>query len=214
MAKQSNPLPIQATPFSEKHFSTPEGIHFFNLWASQVVNAINAGSGQAGPVVIPAGVDVAGGKVSGLGAATQPTDAVSLGHSNASYGPQAVSPQLDIGGQHTLKGLAYAFNQSVANSQSITSLQNSLPTSYAGGESMTLFGWIVKCGHTATFSGTQAVTFATQFPTACKVALAVDDNASSTQRQMSVNSASVTATGFTIQSSGAGNGAWWIAVGY
>ena len=101
-----NPMPIQFTPFTEAHFKTPEGIAFVNLQMSQIVNALNRGTGQAGPVVLPSGVDVAGATVSGLGAPQSDSDAVSLGHSNANYGPAAVSQQLDLGGTSTLKGLS------------------------------------------------------------------------------------------------------------
>lgn len=112
-----NPMPIQFTPFEAKHFSTPEGLAFVNLQFSQIVNALNRGTGQGGPVVLPAGINVAGASVTGLGKPSDPSDAVSLGHAEGNYGPAAVSPNLDIGGTSTLKGLAavYAAVQPGAN---------------------------------------------------------------------------------------------------
>ena len=112
-----NQMPIQYTPFTKEHFQTKEGIAFVNLQMSQIVNALNRGTGQSGPVVIPAGVDVAGGSVTGLGTPSNPSDAVSLGHAQGNYGPAAVAPNLDLGGTHTLKGLAavYASVQPGAN---------------------------------------------------------------------------------------------------
>lgn len=104
-----NPMPIQFTPFTAKHFSTPEGLAFVNLQFSQIVNALNRGTGQGGPVVLPAGINVAGANVTGLGKPSDPSDAVSLGHGNSNYGAPAVGPNLDIGGTSTLKGLASVY---------------------------------------------------------------------------------------------------------
>jgi hypothetical protein len=105
MAK-STPRPVQFTPFTPEHFTTKEGISFVNLQFSQIVDALNRVTGQAGTVVLPAGLDVQGGKVSGLAAPTEESDAVSLGHSNANYGAPAVGKQLDLGGGNTLTGLS------------------------------------------------------------------------------------------------------------
>lgn len=112
-----NPMPIQYTPLTLKHFQTDEGVSFINLQLSQIVNALNRGTGQGGPVVLPAGIDVAGSSVTGLGKPSSPSDAVSLGHADGNYGAPAVSPNLDIGGTSTLKGLAsvYAAVQPGAN---------------------------------------------------------------------------------------------------
>lgn len=123
-----NPMPIQYTPFTLKHFQTPEGIAFVNLQMSQIVNAINRGTGQAGPVVIPAGLDVAGASVTGLGAPSDPSDAVSLSHAQGNYAAPSVGPQLDIGGSNTLKGLAYCYGQTKANNTAIAELQGALGT--------------------------------------------------------------------------------------
>jgi hypothetical protein len=101
-----NPQALQFAPFTAEHFSTPQGLAFVNLQMSQWVNALNRATGQAGPVVMPAGVDVAGATVTGLGAPTGPGDAVSLAHGTNNYGAPAVAPQLDLGGANTLKGLS------------------------------------------------------------------------------------------------------------
>lgn len=106
---KSQPRPIQFTPLRKEQFASDEGVSFVNLQLSQIVNAINRGSGQAGQVVNPAGFDVAGGTVTGLGSPTEPGDAVSLAHSQANYGATAVGSQLDIGGNQTLKGLAAVY---------------------------------------------------------------------------------------------------------
>ena len=107
---KSQPRPIQFTPFRKEQFQSDEGISFFNMQMAQIVNAVNRGSGQAGQVVNPAGFDVAGGTVTGLGSPTEPGDAVSLAHSQANYGASAVGSQLDLGGSQTLKGLAYVYS--------------------------------------------------------------------------------------------------------
>ena len=109
-----NPLPIQFSPFTLDHFQTKEGLAFVNLQFSQIVNALNRGTGQAGQVVIPAGINVAGANVTGLGKPSDPSDAVSLGHAQGNYGAPAVGPNLDIGGKNTLKGLAYLYLQQLS----------------------------------------------------------------------------------------------------
>lgn len=114
-------LPIQYTPFTEKHFTTKEGIASFNQQMSQIVNALNRGTGQAGPVVIPAGVNVAGGSVTGLGTPSNESDAVPLGHANSQFGYAAQQGQLDIGKPYALKGLTglwSKFNQLSASQAS------------------------------------------------------------------------------------------------
>jgi len=103
---KSIPRQIQYTPLTLKHLSTEEGVHFLNLQLSQIVDAINKGNGTAGQVVLKSGVDVAGSTVTGLGAPSDPTDAVSLAHANSNYAAPAVGQQLDLGGSSTLKGLS------------------------------------------------------------------------------------------------------------
>lgn len=106
----SNPLPIQYTTMTKEQFASDAGCAFHNLQMSQIVNTLNAILGSGGPTILPSGVDVRGGKVTGLAAPTDPTDAVSAGHAAASYSPEAVSPKLDIGGTNTLKGLAACYS--------------------------------------------------------------------------------------------------------
>lgn len=120
---KSNPLPLQFTPWRKEQFGTDEGVSFINQTIAQMINSINAGTGQAGMVVIPAGLDVAGGTVTGLGNPTGESDAVSLGHAQGNYSAPAVAPSLDIGGKNTLKGLAYVYSQVQQNGPSISALQ-------------------------------------------------------------------------------------------
>lgn len=103
-------LPLQYSPFRAEQFTTKEGINAVNLQWQQVINAINSATGNYGPAVIPGGVDVQGGSITGLGAPSGPTDAVSAGHAGANYGAPAVGPQLDLGGNNTLKGVTYAYS--------------------------------------------------------------------------------------------------------
>jgi hypothetical protein len=105
----STPRQVQYTPLTAEHFKTPEGVAFVNLQLSQFARAINQANGTAGPVVLKSGVDVAGSSVTGLGAPSGPSDAVSLGHAEGNYGPAAVGPQLDLGGSSTLKGLSNVY---------------------------------------------------------------------------------------------------------
>lgn len=99
-------LPLQYTPFRKEQFNSDEGIDTFNLQWQQVINTVNQAVGNAGRVVIPSGIDVAGSNITGLGAPTHPTDAISSGHADAKYGGAASSANLDLGGNNTLKGLS------------------------------------------------------------------------------------------------------------
>lgn len=101
----ANPVtPIQAMQFTAKDFTENPGL--INTYLTSLVNQLNTLSGASGPTVLPAGVDVAGGTISGLAAPQGPTDAVSSAHAASTYSAAAVGPQLDIGGKFTLKGLA------------------------------------------------------------------------------------------------------------
>ena len=108
-ARKSAPRPVQFTPFRKEQFQSDEGISFFNQQMAQIVDSLNRVTGQAGQVVLPAGIDVQGGKLSGLAAPTEASDAVSLAHATGNYSAPAVGPQLDIGGSSTLKGLATCY---------------------------------------------------------------------------------------------------------
>jgi hypothetical protein len=103
---KSIPRQVQFTPLTKAHFATDEGVAFVNLQLSEFARAINQGNGTAGQVVLKQGVDVAGSTVTGIGAPSGPSDAVSLGHASTNYGPEAVGPKLDLGGANSLKGLS------------------------------------------------------------------------------------------------------------
>jgi len=109
-ALASNPLPIQFTPFTKKHFETDAGIAFVNQTLSQLTTTINALLGSGGPTLLPSGIDVQGAKVTGLAAPESESDAVSLSHAQGNYSAPAVAPQLDLGGKNTLKGLAAVYS--------------------------------------------------------------------------------------------------------
>ena len=102
----SNPRPIQFTSFRKEDFATDSGVAFVNQSFAQLFNTVNALFGSGGPTILPSGIDVQGSKVTGLAAPTHPSDAVSAGHADANYSAPAVSPQLDLGGSSTLKGLS------------------------------------------------------------------------------------------------------------
>lgn len=102
----ANPVtPIQSIQLTQKDLQDPS-VGILNSYLQQITNAVNAHAGANGPTVLPAGVDVAGGTITGLAPPTAPTDAVSASHAASTYSAAAVGPQLDIGGKFTLKGLA------------------------------------------------------------------------------------------------------------
>jgi len=105
MAKTKPIIPIQAPLFRAEDFAPENQYQFVNQWATQVTNAANLANGAVGPSVLPAGIDVAGGSVTGLATPKNPTDAVSLGHAEGNYSAPVLGPQLDLGGSSALKGL-------------------------------------------------------------------------------------------------------------
>ena len=203
--------PVQFTPFTPDHFSSPSGIAFFNQWASQIVTELNRGSGQSGPVAIHAGIDLGGAKLTGLSTTpTDPSDAVSLAHADANYSPAVNSPALDIGGKNALKGLTSLFLK-------VGQVQAGLPNNYTGGGAVNLFGLIIQLGHSGTIpdgSPGLLVPFPTPFLNACQSVVAVDDFAGGGTRNISVVAADTTTTQFRLWSDGSGAGAYWIAAGW
>jgi hypothetical protein len=101
-----NPQPIQFTAFTKEEFQSDAGIARLNLLLAQYTPVINRLLGASGPTLLPSGVDVRGATVTGLGPPQSESDAVSSGHANSKYGAAAVSPELDLGGGNTLKGLS------------------------------------------------------------------------------------------------------------
>jgi hypothetical protein len=101
-------VPIQAPLFREDDFKQ-EGVEYINQWATQVTLASNLANGSVGPSVLPSGIDMQGGRVTGLSAPQHATDAISSGHAETQFSAQSLQPQLDIGGKNTLKGLAYLY---------------------------------------------------------------------------------------------------------
>ena len=105
------PVPVQWAEISATDLQTPAGIARLNQQLSQFATALNTGNGVLGPVVLPNGADVNGATVTGLGAPSGPSDAVSLSHASSNYGAPAVGPQLDVGGKNALKGLSNLYLQ-------------------------------------------------------------------------------------------------------
>lgn len=209
MANQT-PKPIQFTPFKASDFASDSGVAFINQTLSQLTTTLNAFVGAGGPTVLPAGADLQGSTLTGVGSPTSPSDAVPLGHANSAYGAEAQRPQLDIGGKYALKGLTGLWSV-------VAQLQNGQPGSYAGGESVSLFGLVLKFGHSGTIpdgSPGLDIVFAQPFPTALKAAVAVDDFAAGGTRNISVVAAGSNNTKIQLWSDGSGAGAFWIAAGY
>jgi hypothetical protein len=105
MSPASNtPIPIQAIQLTPSDMQDPTLGRLNNLLA-QITQAANASNGSTGRTQLPAGVDVAGSTVTGLGAPQNPSDAVSAEHVAANYSAASLRAQLDIGGPQALKGL-------------------------------------------------------------------------------------------------------------
>lgn len=129
MASPGPPQPIQYAQLTKKDLESGN-LGFLNTMLSQVVGQVNALIGAAGKTVLPAGIDVAGSAVSGLGAPSSSSDAVSLGHAESNYSALAISQQLESGGKASLK--TYRALNSKAQSESNTTwlnrLSNTSPT--------------------------------------------------------------------------------------
>lgn len=119
--KAPPPQPIQYSQLTPEDFSDPARVNKLNGMLTQLINAVNAGSGATGRTILPAGIDVQGETISGLGAPKSPSDAVSAAHAESNYGAPTLAPQLDLGGKNTLKGLAalYASLGKTASGQGI-----------------------------------------------------------------------------------------------
>ena len=122
-AALSNPRPVQYTPFRKEDFASDSGVAFVNQTLSQLTTTLNSLVGAGGPTILPSGIDVAGGKVTGLAAPSSPSDAISAGHAEANYSAPVLSSQLDLGGGSTLKGLAYCYGQAQSNQSAVTAIQ-------------------------------------------------------------------------------------------
>lgn len=209
------PLPIQFTPFHKEDFAKDSGVAFVNQTISQLTTTLNSLLGAGGPAILPAGVDVRGGTLTGLGPPASPTDAVSAGHANANFGYAAQQGQLDVGKPYALKGLSYAYGQSFANSQSIATIQKTLtslpPSPYGGAGHFLLFGLLIQFGFIANMdTAVFPMSFPVVFPTACQSIVAATTGP--TDRITYV--VSFSASQFTLANNGAGAGATWIAVGW
>lgn len=212
-APPSTPLPIQYTPLSKEDLTTDSGLSFLNQYLSQITTTINAFVGAGGPTVLPAGADLRGSVLSGLGAPSTPSDAVPLGHATSAFGPATQQQQLDIGKPYALKGLTGLWSQ-------VSQIQRQSPSQYTGTTPyVNLYGTIFQWGHVASVSvGGTPVTFTTQggiaFPHACLIVLLTDDAASGSNHIMSAVVGSLTATGFEAKADGSGNGTYYLAIGW
>lgn len=101
---QSAVTPIQSIQFTQADMQDPN-LGLFNSYLNSIVNSHNGVLGANGQPTLPAGINVAGGSVTGLAAPTDPSDAISASHADSQYSAAAVKSQLDIGGSSALPGL-------------------------------------------------------------------------------------------------------------
>lgn len=105
----ATPLPVQFTAFRKEDFASDSGVAFVNQQLSQIMTTLNAIVGAGGRTILPAGIDMQGSTVSGVGAPQGPTDAINSGHASANYGSEAQRSNLDVGGPQALKGLTSCY---------------------------------------------------------------------------------------------------------
>lgn len=204
----ANPvIPIQAPLFRESDLKQ-EGIGYLNQWATQVTLAANLANGAVGPSVLPSGINVQGGRVTGLSAPQHSTDAISSGHAQTQFSAPSLQPQLDIGGKNTLKGLAYLYGWQQQNQAAIATI----PNGYTGANNyIQLFGFIIQFGNVTNMdTAVFPMNFPLAFPNACiSIVVSTTGPADRITYIPSFN-----ATQFTFANNGSGAGATWIAVGY
>lgn len=208
----SNPgTPVPLVQFTKSDLDHEEsgGYQFLNQWVAMVTNALNQGNGSSGRPVIPSGMDMAGGTVTGLGAPQGPSDAISAGHAATTYGAPAIAPELDLGGSSALKGLTAAYVLATQAQQAVANL----PTYVSGSDSLMLVGGIIiKWGHSGLItSNPLAVSFTVDFPNNCFVVIPDGDFAGGNVRTINANN--FTVSGFDLYSSGTDAGAYWFAIG-
>lgn len=205
------PLPIQNFQLSKEHFTTDQGVKSVNVLMQQVITAVQALQGTAGPSVLPSGIDVAGAKISGLAAPEHPSDAVSLGHAQDSFSPATQQQQLDIGAPYALKGLTglyLKFNQAQAANPSYDGTVNYID----------LFGLLFQWGVTGNLgAGNTPVTlsFNIPFPNASFGVLAIDNSVRVTAGNVSpIGAVPISTSQFNINAADSNVTAFWFSVGW
>lgn len=101
-----------------------------NQLFSQMQQQINELTGAAGPVKLPAGVDVQGATVTNIAPPISPGDAVSSAHAEANYSAKALVPKLSSGGKNALTGFRALNSKSQQENYStfLNKLSNTSPT--------------------------------------------------------------------------------------
>jgi hypothetical protein len=206
----ANPLPIQYTSMTKEQFASDSGVAFHNLQLSQIVTTLNAILGSGGPTLLPSGIDVRGAAVTGLATPTSPSDAISAGHADTNYSAAAQQPQLDIGGKHALKGLTGLWLK-------VQQLPPS-PSKYGGLTNyFNILGLLLQWGTAAGLADNTptTVTFPIPFPNACFGVVANDNSTFATAgNPRTMGTTVLSLTQCTIEASGLGASAFWVAVGW
>ena len=122
-APVQRPNPIQNFQWKKEDFASEGGMGRINTQMQQLITAVQALQGTAGPTLMPSGINVNGARVAGLGAPEHPDDAISSSHAAGNFSPAVVSPQLDLGGDHALKGLTILQSQASQASTAIKAIQ-------------------------------------------------------------------------------------------
>jgi hypothetical protein len=91
--------PLQQVTFKASDFSDDESLTLFNQQFTNIINQINNLLGFNGPIKFPNHVDMAGNRLMNVGAAVEPTDAVSQAYGNTQYGAAALKPYFEAIGK-------------------------------------------------------------------------------------------------------------------
>jgi hypothetical protein len=94
--------PVQLTQFKLEDFQSEDGISRFNQQMTNVVKALNSVVAGAGPVTLPAGVDLQGASIANVGGVGPQHEVVSKAYAEANYSAAAIKPKLEAGGSHAL----------------------------------------------------------------------------------------------------------------
>lgn len=127
----SPPNPLQWAPLTAEEVGGNQSVaDALNQRFTQLFTSSSNILGAAGQPTLASGINVAGGRVSGLGPPTHPLDAVSSAHAEQNYSAAALAPQMEAGGKYAFKGYRSLNSkaQQEANSTFLNRLANTTPT--------------------------------------------------------------------------------------
>jgi hypothetical protein len=95
--------PLQAITFKKSDFTDDDSLSLFNQSYTNVVNQLNNLLGFNGPIPVNAHLNLQGNRILNVGAAVDPSDAVSQSFGNTQYGASALKPYFEALGKQVMQ---------------------------------------------------------------------------------------------------------------